>query len=164
MPAACHPGFVGQQTAERLDSSFRLIFLQEGKNRIDHDDAQDGVAQCGHALAGLHEVRGKGKARGDPEQDGEEVSEMASHSAQHRVPDGLRQHVRTELSVAVNRLLARETAVGCFETLQHVSGREPVDVVISEVRHAYPARSRRSRAHAVTDSQKRSRDEVAHSL
>ncbi len=163
LPAACHPGVVRQQTVERLDSSFRFVFLQKGKNRIDDDDAQDGPAQGGHALARLHEVGGKGETGGDPQQDGEEVGELASKSAQYGVSIGLGQNVRTELPVAVKGFLAREAAAGCFEPLQHVLRREPVDVVISEVRHAHPARSIRNKGHVSADFQTRSRDEAVRS-
>ena len=72
---ATNGGALGQLVA-------RFVFLQKGKNCIDHDDAKDSQPRVAMPSPGFMKLAAKERPAGDPEQDGEEVREMASKSAQ----------------------------------------------------------------------------------
>jgi hypothetical protein len=66
---------------ESMYGSFRFIFLKEGKDGVDDDHTEDRPAERGHPFAWLHEFCRESQAGGDPEQDGQEVSELVEESS-----------------------------------------------------------------------------------
>ena len=70
-----------KESMEGMHGSFRFIFLKEGKDGVDDDYTEDCPAERGHSFARLHEVCRERQGDGDPEQQGQEVSELVEESS-----------------------------------------------------------------------------------
>ena len=105
----------------------------------------------------------KGEAGGDPEENGEEVSEMAHESTEERVAIRLDENIRSVSSQSPLSLIERQTPVAGFQPLQHIFDRKLVNVVMAELTHGHPARSARSREHVSASFQTRCQGGAARS-
>ncbi len=93
-----------QQLTQRGHRPLGLVFLPEGKDAVDEDDADDGDAEAGHALARIEMVGEKGQRRADPQDEREEVRELAGEAEQQRLAADFLDMVRSELRQAARRL------------------------------------------------------------
>src|SRR5574337_1457989 len=108
---------------------------------VDHDDAEDGPSQCGHPFTGFHDVRGERETGGDPKENREKVSEMVEEPSKERVMVRPDKDIGSALSQSPLNVIGRQTTVGGVQPLQHVFGREPVNVMVANVGHWYLVRS-----------------------
>jgi hypothetical protein len=74
---AQHPGSGRKEAMKGMHRALRCIFLKEGKDGVDDDHTEDCPAERSHPFAGLHKFCGESQSGGDPEQNGQEVSELA---------------------------------------------------------------------------------------
>ena len=58
--------------------------LEEGKDGVDDDHTENRPAERGHPFAGLHEFCRESQGDGDPEQNGQEVSELVEELGSSR--------------------------------------------------------------------------------
>ncbi len=81
---AQHLDLLRQQPAQRGQRSFDPEFLPEGKQPADQDNGQDRVTDLRHAMTRIAPFGHKGQARGEPQDQGEKVSELLQEAQQYR--------------------------------------------------------------------------------
>ena len=92
-----HHHLLRQQLTQRIDRPLGLVFLPESKDAVDQDDADDGNAQPRHALAGIEILGKKRQRRAHPQDEGEEVGELAGEAQQQALAPHLLDVVRAKL-------------------------------------------------------------------
>ena len=120
LAVAQHLHLLRQQLAQRGERPLGPVFLPEGEDAVDQDDADDGDAQPRHALAGVEVFGEKRQRRGQPQDEGEEVGELAGEAQQQALAPDFLDMVRAELrqaSLRLGRSQARGRGVQAGERL-----------------------------------------------
>jgi hypothetical protein len=92
---AQHRDLVRQQRPQRRDRAFGARLLPESERAVHRNHADDRRAERRHALARLERRGGKRKPRGDPEDEREEICELARDAQQRRFAPCFLDAVRT---------------------------------------------------------------------
>ena len=80
------PDLMRKQTLQRGHRFFGPVLLPEREGAVDHDHRDDGDRERRHALAGHPSVRDQRQQGREPQEDGEEVRELADESNDERCP------------------------------------------------------------------------------
>ena len=117
-----------QQLAQRGDGPFGPVLLPEGKDPVDEDDADDGDPQPPHALAGVEELGKERQCGAQPQDDGEEMGELAGEPQQQGLSPHFLDVVRAELRQAAPCLGRRQARGRCVKAGERLLGSEALDV------------------------------------
>ena len=104
------------------------MFLPEGKDAVDEDDADDGHAEPRHALARIEMVGDKGQRGTDPQDDREEVRELAGEAQQNTLAAYFLDVVRSELRPAAHRFGRRQACRRGAQAGQGRFGVKPINL------------------------------------
>ena len=110
-----------QQLAQRDHGLLGPVFLPEGKETIDDDDADDGNTEPGHALAGIEMLGEKGQRGAYPQDDGKKVGEFARKREQQVLATDFLDVVRPELRQPPRCLVRARPAVVVFRLARDCS-------------------------------------------
>jgi hypothetical protein len=126
--AAPHLHLLRQQLAQRRHGLFRLVFLPEGKNAVDEDDADYRDAEAAHALAGIELLGDEGQRGAYPQDDGEEMGELAGEGEQQVLARHFLDMVGPELRQPACRLVGVEAGGGSLQAGERLPDVEAMDV------------------------------------
>jgi hypothetical protein len=126
--AAANLDMKGQKLFERFERFFGAVLLDEGKDGVDHDDAEDGEAQGEHALARVQVFRKEREPRGDPEEQGEKMRELAEEPEPEGSLPGGRYGIWAELGEAPTCLVLGQPLFGGDESAEDIFPGEFVDL------------------------------------
>ncbi len=71
-----NPHRKGQKPLQGLQGLLGAVFLDVGKDGIDHNDADDGKTEGAHVLAGMEIIGKEGEPCADPEEQGQEMGKL----------------------------------------------------------------------------------------
>ena len=104
-----------QELFQGSEGLLRAVLLDEGKDRIDQDDGDDGHAEGEHALPGVEMVGEERKAGADPQQDRQEVGKLLQKSQDEGCPGGLPDFVESVFRESLGGLPRGKAALGADE-------------------------------------------------
>ncbi|MNC10057.1 hypothetical protein D3C75_576920 [compost metagenome] len=121
---AQHGDLLRQQAGQRRHRPFGAVGLPEGETAVDEDDADDGRAEGGHALAGVVVFGEERHGRRQPQHQGEEVHELAGELPPQRLATNPLDAVETVLVAPALGFGRSQAAAAAVQAGEGVAGDE----------------------------------------
>ncbi len=120
LPVAHDFDVLREQLAQGGNGALGAIFLPEGERTVDQDDGDDGDAELPHALARTARLGEKGQPGSQPQDQGEEVRELAQEAPPLRFAADRLDAVAAVFLKAPLRFSGGQAMFGCSEAVQGI--------------------------------------------